>query len=58
MIIGLILGIMYIVALPFVFIILPGFKKDLGLESINPLGFLSIWLIMPLFLIVKFFKLW
>ena len=58
MICMLILGILYLIALPFVFAILPGFKENMGLESINPLGFLSIWLIMPLFLIIKVFKLW
>lgn len=57
MISWLVIGILYIVALPFVFVILPGFKKCLGLESINPLGFLSIWLIMPIFLIMKVFRL-
>lgn len=48
-----ILGIAYFIALPFVFIIMPDVKKEMGWSSINIMEFLSIWLIMPVFLIIK-----
>lgn len=48
-----ILGIAYFIALPFVFIVMPEVKKEMGWSSINIMEFLSIWLIMPVFLIIK-----
>lgn len=48
-----ILGIAYLIALPFVFIVIPEVKKDIGWNKINVMGFISIWLIMPVFLIIK-----
>lgn len=48
-----ILGIAYFIALPFVFIVMPDVKKEMGWSSINIMEFLSIWLIMPVFLIIK-----
>ena len=48
-----ILGIAYFIALPFVFIVMPEVKKEMGWNSINIMEFLSIWLIMPVFLIIK-----
>ena len=48
-----ILGIAYLIALPWVFIVIPEVKKVMGWENINIMGFLSIWLIMPAFIIIK-----
>lgn len=48
-----ILGIAYLIALPLVFIVIPEVKKVMGWENINIMGFLSIWLIMPAFIIIK-----
>lgn len=48
-----ILGIVYLIALPFSFIVAPTVKDRMGWEKINVLGFISIWLIMPVFLIIK-----
>ena len=48
-----IFGIAYLIALPFVFIVIPVVKKDMGWENVNIMRFLSIWLIMPAFLILK-----
>ncbi len=48
-----ILGIVYLIALPFSFIVIPEVKKYMGWEKINIIGFISIWLIMPVFLIIK-----
>ena len=47
-----IIGIAYIIALPFVFIVMPAVKREMGWSS-NIMEFLSIWLIMPVFLIIK-----
>lgn len=51
-----ILGIVYLIALPFSFIVIPEVKNRMGWENINILGFISIWLIMPVFLIIKIIK--
>lgn len=48
-----ILGIAYLIALPLVFIVIPEVKKVMGWEKVNIMGFLSIWLIMPAFIIIK-----
>lgn len=48
-----ILGIAYLIALPFVFIVIPEVKNDMGWNKINVIRFISIWLIMPIFLIIK-----
>ena len=48
-----IFGIAYLIALPFVFIVIPVVKQDMGWEKVNIMRFLSIWLIMPAFLIIK-----
>ena len=48
-----ILGIVYLIALPFSFIVIPEVKNRRGWEKINIIGFISIWLIMPVFLIIK-----
>lgn len=48
-----ILGIAYLIALPLVFIVIPEVKKVMGWEKVNVMGFLSIWLIMPAFIIIK-----
>ena len=48
-----ILGIAYLIALPLVFIVIPEVKKAMGWEKVNVMGFLSIWLIMPAFIIIK-----
>lgn len=48
-----ILGIVYLIALPFSFIVIPEVKNRMGWEKINIIGFISIWLIMPVFLIIK-----
>lgn len=48
-----ILGIVYLIALPFSFIVIPEIKNRMGWEKINIVGFISIWLIMPVFLIIK-----
>ena len=48
-----ILGIVYLIALPFSFIVIPAVKHTMGWEKINIVGFISIWLIMPVFLIIK-----
>lgn len=51
-----ILGIVYLIALPFSFIVIPEVKNRMGWENINIIGFISIWLIMPVFLIIKIIK--
>lgn len=51
-----ILGIVYLIALPFSFIVIPEVKNRMGWENINIMGFISIWLIMPVFLIIKIIK--
>ena len=48
-----ILGIVYLIALPFSFIVIPEIKNRMGWEKVNLVGFISIWLIMPVFLIIK-----
>ena len=48
-----ILGIVYLISLPFSFIVIPEIKNRMGWEKINIIGFISIWLIMPVFLIIK-----
>lgn len=48
-----IFGIAYLVALPFVFLVIPAVKDSMGWQKINIMGFISIWLIMPIFLIIK-----
>lgn len=48
-----ILGIAYLIALPFVFLVIPTVKDRMGWQKVNVIGFISIWLIMPVFLIIK-----
>lgn len=48
-----ILGIAYLIALPFVFLVIPTVKDLMGWQKVNVIGFISIWLIMPVFLIIK-----
>lgn len=48
-----ILGIVYLIALPFSFIVIPEVKNRMGWEKINIIRFISIWFIMPVFLIIK-----
>ena len=48
-----ILGIVYIIALPFSFIVIPAVKQVMGWDKVNIMEFISIWLIMPIFLIIK-----
>ena len=48
-----ILGIAYLIALPFVFLVIPTVKDHMGWQKVNVIGFISIWLIMPVFLIIK-----
>lgn len=48
-----ILGIAYLIALPFVFLVIPAVKDRMGWQKVNVIGFISIWLIMPVFLIIK-----
>lgn len=48
-----ILGIAYLIALPFSFMVIPAVKQAMGWDKINIIGFISIWLIMPVFLIIK-----
>lgn len=48
-----ILGIAYLIALPFVFMVIPAVKDRMGWQKVNVIGFISIWLIMPVFLIIK-----
>ena len=48
-----IIGIVYLIALPFSFIVIPEVKNRMGWEKINIIGFISIWFIMPVFLIIK-----
>lgn len=48
-----ILGIAYLIALPFVFLVIPAVKDSMGWQKVNVIGFISIWLIMPVFLIIK-----
>lgn len=51
-----ILGIVYLIALPFSFIVIQEVKNRMGWEKINIIGFISIWFIMPVFLIIKIIK--
>lgn len=48
-----IFGIAYLIALPFVFMVIPAVKDRMGWQKVNIMGFISIWLIMPVFLIIK-----
>lgn len=48
-----IFGIAYLIALPFSFMVIPAVKQVMGWDKINIIGFISIWLIMPVFLIIK-----
>lgn len=48
-----IFGIAYLIALPFVFLVIPAVKDRMGWQKVNVMGFISIWLIMPVFLIIK-----
>ena len=53
MIIWYSIGIAYLIALPFSFMVIPAVKQAMGWDKINIIGFISIWLIMPIFLIIK-----
>lgn len=52
----IIVGIAYLSALPFVFMVIPTMKERMGWDRINLVEFISIWLIMPVFLIIKLFN--
>lgn len=54
----IILAVVYLIALPFSILVAPSIKDAMGWRGINLLGFMSIWLIMPVYLILKLTKIW
>lgn len=53
---GIIILAAYLAALPYVIIMIRGFKKGMELETLSFWGFMSMWLIMPVFLIKRIFN--